>query len=134
MSHRLIKSEPYKYSRTQFLKDGTTTRDGVRNYQARNNLNAMRVWDQCFWYHSNEGKEIVGIATVSKEAYPDPTSDNPTRVCVEVVPHHTFTHPVTLEYIKNDPKLADMMLLRQQRLSVSPVSEEEFEYIQNLWK
>jgi predicted RNA-binding protein with PUA-like domain len=84
------------------------------------------------WYHSNEGKEIVGIATVSKEAYPDATSDNPKRVCVDVVPYHTFSNPITLEYIKTDPKLADMMLLRQQRLSVSPVSEEEFEYIQNL--
>jgi predicted RNA-binding protein with PUA-like domain len=67
MNYRLIKSEPYKYSRDQFVKDGKTMRDGVRNYQARNNLNAMRVGDLCFWYHSNEGKEIVGVAQVSKE-------------------------------------------------------------------
>ena len=134
MNYRLIKSEPYKYSWEQFLKDGITKRDGVRNYQARNNLNAMRVWDQCFWYHSNEGKEIVGIAQVSRETYPDPTSDNPTRVCMDVVPYHTFIYPITLEYIKTDPKLARMVLLKQQRLSVAPVTEEEFEYIKNLWK
>jgi predicted RNA-binding protein with PUA-like domain len=76
MNYRLIKSEPYKYSRDQFVKDGTTIRDGVRNYQARNNLNAMNVGDLCFWYHSNEGKEIVGIAQVSTKSYPDPTAGN----------------------------------------------------------
>lgn len=134
MSYRLIKSEPYKYSRTQFVKDGVTMRDGIRNYQARNNLKSMRIGDECFWYHSNEGKEIVGIAQVVKEAYPDPTTDEKARVVVDVVPVRALDNPVTLEYIKTDPRLVTMMLLRQQRLSVSPVTKEEFEYIQHLWK
>ncbi|AKH32587.1 EVE domain protein [candidate division SR1 bacterium Aalborg_AAW-1] len=131
MNYRLIKSEPYKYSREQFVKDGTTMRDGVRNYQARNNLNAMRVGDLCFWYHSNEGKEIVGIAQVSKESYPDPTADEDpkSRVVVEVVPYKKLNNSISLEEIKKDPYLSSISLLKQQRLSVAPITEQEYEYI-----
>lgn len=131
MNYRLIKSEPYKYSRDQFVKDGTTMRDGVRNYQARNNLNAMRVWDICFWYHSNEGKEIVGIAQVSKESYPDPTAgeDSKSRVVVDIVPYQALKNHVSLEKIKQDNHLSSISLLKQQRLSVAPIRPEEYEYI-----
>ena len=131
MNYRLIKSEPYKYSRDQFVKDGTTMRDGVRNYQARNNLNAMHVWDLCFWYHSNEGKEIVGIAQVSKESYPDTTAgeDSKSRVVVDVIPYQKLNNPISLEQIKQDPNLSSISLLKQQRLSVAPITPEEYEYI-----
>ena len=132
MHYRLIKSEPYKYSRDNFVKDGKTIRDGVRNYQARNNLRSMKVWDLCFRYHSNEGKEIVGIAQISKEAYQDPTTEDTNRVVVEVVPYKKLHIPVTLEQIKNDPKLQNISLLKQQRLSVAPITEQEFTYIQSL--
>lgn len=128
-NYRLIKSEPYQYSRDQFVQDGKTIRDGVRNYQARNNLRSMKVGDLCFRYHSNEGKEIVGIAQVSKEAYQDPTTDNPNRVVVEVQPYKKLNTPVTLEQIKQDPNLQNISLLRQQRLSVAPITAEEFKYI-----
>lgn len=135
MNYRLIKSEPYKYSRDDFVKDGKTIRDGVRNYQARNNLQSMKKGDLCFRYHSNEGKEIVGIAQVTKEAYPDPTADQPNtkwRVVVEVSPYKKLVKSVTLEQIKNNPNLTDISLLRQQRLSVAPITTEEFRYIQSL--
>lgn len=134
MNYRLIKSEPYKYSRDQFVKDGTTIRDGVRNYQARNNLNAMRVWDLCFRYHSNEGKEIVGIAEVSEEAFPDPTIDDVRRVAVTVKPLQSLQRSVSLEQIKSDPNLATISLLKQQRLSVAPITQAEYKYILELSK
>lgn len=131
MRHRLIKSEPYKYSREDFVRDGKTIRDGVRSYQARNNLLLMKKGDLCFRYHSNEGKEIVGIAKVSKEAYPDPTAEHEKgdRVVVEVTPWKALSHPVTLEQIKADKTLASISLLKQQRLSVAPITEEEYTYI-----
>lgn len=131
MQYRLIKSEPYKYSREQFLKDKKTVRDGVRNYQARNNLRAMKKWDLCFRYHSNEWKEIVGVAKVSKEAYPDPAAKNEKwdRVVVEVQPEQTLQMPVKLEHIKSDKKLENISLLKQQRLSVAPIRKEEREYV-----
>ena len=131
MQYRLIKSEPYKYSRDQFLTDKKTIRDGVRNYQARNNLNAMKKWDLCFRYHSNEWKEIVGVAKVSKEAYLDPSAKEEKwdRVVVEVQPDHALKTPVTLEQIKSDKKLENISLLKQQRLSVAPIRKEEWEYI-----
>ena len=132
MHYRLIKSEPYKYSRDQFTKDGKTIRDGVRNYQARNNLRSMKIGDLCFRYHSNEGKEIVGIAQVSKEAYQDPTTDDPNRVVVEVQPYKKLDKTVTLEQIKNTPSLKNISLLKQQRLSVAPISLEEFTIITQL--
>lgn len=132
MQYRLIKSEPYKYSRDDFVKDGKTIRDGVRNYQARNNLRSMKTWDLCFRYHSNEGKEIVGIAQISKEAYQDPTTEDTNRVVVEVIPYKKIKNPITLEQIKSDPKLQNISLLKQQRLSVAPITEQEFTYIQSL--
>ena len=132
MNYRLIKTEPYKYSRTQFLHDGETIRDGVRNYQARNNLNTMSAWDLCFRYHSNEGKEIVGIAEVIKTAFPDPTIDDPRRVAVTLRPSQTLKKSITLEQIKSDPNLTDISLLKQQRLSVAPIKEDEFHYILEL--
>lgn len=95
----------------------------------------MSIWDLCFWYHSNEGKEIVGIAQVSKESYPDPTSEQPntkSRVVVDVIPYKTLNNPISLEQIKQDKNLQNMILLKQQRLSVAPVTQEEFDYILRL--
>lgn len=131
MQYRLIKSEPYKYSRTQFLKDKKTVRDGVRSYEARNNLRNMKKWDLCFWYHSNEWKEIVWIAKVSKEAYPDSTAiwEKGDWVVVEVSPSSSLKRPVTLEEIKKDKKLASISLLKRSRLSVAPITKWEFDYI-----
>lgn len=136
MHYWLIKSEPYKYSRDDFVRDGKTIWDGVRNFQARNNLSAMRKWDKCFWYHSNEWKEIVGVAEVTKEAYPDPTAKGEKwdRVVVEVKPYETLKQSVTLEHIKADKKLQSISLLKQQRLSVAPITKEEYEYILSLSK
>jgi predicted RNA-binding protein with PUA-like domain len=108
----------------------------VRNFQARNNLRAMKKWDLCFWYHSNEGKEIVWIACVSKEAYPDPTAiwEKWDRVVVELIPHKKLEIPITLDDIKVDKNLQSMSLLKQQRLSVAPVSKQEYAYIMNRTK
>ncbi len=134
MQYRLIKSEPYKYSREQFVKDKTAVRDGVRSYEARNNLRTMKKWDICLRYHSNEWKEIVGIAKVSKTAYPDPSAlwEKWDRVVVEVVPWKAFKVPVTLEYVKTDKQLSDVCLLRKQRLSVAPVTEKHYNRIISL--
>lgn len=134
MNYRLIKSEPYKYSRDDFVRDGKTMWDGVRNFQARNNLNAMKKWDLCFRYHSNEWKEIVGIAKVSKEAYPDPTAawEKWDRVVVEVEPFKALKHSVSLEQIKADKNLQHISLLKQQRLSVASIRKEEYEYVIHL--
>jgi predicted RNA-binding protein with PUA-like domain len=131
MQYRLIKSEPYKYSRDQFVKDGKTIWDGVRSYEARNNLRAMQVWDLCFRYHSNEWKEIVGIAKVSKKAYPDPTAvgEKWDWVVVEVVPKVALKKPVSLEQVKAEKSLSTMCLIKKQRLSVAPVTEKEWERV-----
>ena len=126
MAYWLIKSEPFKYSWEQFEKDGQTFWDGVRNYAARNNLRAMKKGDQLFFYHSNEGLEIVGIAKIVKEAYPDPTTDEEAWVVVDVAPVKRLKTPVSLKAIKADPRLKDMALLRLSRLSVQPVTEEEW--------
>ena len=127
MNHWLVKSEPVKYAWEQFETDGRTCWDGVRNYQARNNLQAMRNGDWVLYYHSNEGKEIVGIAKVVREAYPDPT--DPAWLAVDLVPEQKLVLPVTLEQIKADPRLAQMGLIRQSRLSVMPVSQAEFDAV-----
>lgn len=129
MNHWLIKSEPFKYSWDQFLKDKKTFWDGVRNYAARNNLSAMKKGDQVFFYHSNEGLCIVGIAKVVKEAYQDPTTKEEAWVAVDFAPYKTLKEPVTLEQIKNDEQLKGMELVRLQRLSVSKVKPEEFDRI-----
>ena len=132
MSYWLIKSEPFKYSWQQFEKDGRTFWDGVRNYQARNNLKAMKEGDLLLWYHSNEGLEIVGIAQIAKEAYQDPTTDDTNWVVVDVKPYKTLNKPVSLATVKVDPRLQQMALVRLGRLSVQPVTEEEWAIIMEL--
>lgn len=129
MQYWLVKSEPHKYSWEQFNKDGRTMWDGVRNFAARNNLRSMKEGDLVFFYHSNEGKEIVGIAKVVKESYPDPTTDDPNWVVVELSPVESLKKPVTLEQVKAEPSLKTLELVRLGRLSVSAVKREEFDKI-----
>ncbi len=129
MNYWLVKSEPVKYSWEQFEKDGRTFWDGVRNFQARNNLQAMKNGDLVLYYHSNNGKEVVGIAKVVREAYPDPTVDDPTWVVVDLGPESRLKKPVTLQQIKSDERLQQIALLRQSRLSVMPLKPEEFDAI-----
>jgi predicted RNA-binding protein with PUA-like domain len=129
MNHWLIKSEPFKYSWEQFLKDKSTFWDGVRNYTARNNLKAMKKGDLALFYHSNEGLCIVGIAKVVKEHYQDPTTDETAWVAVDFSPYKSLKKPVTLAEIKNDELLKNMQLVKQSRLSVSVVKQEEFDRI-----
>lgn len=125
----LVKSEPFKYSWEQFLKDGHTHWDGVRNYQARNNLRAMKVGDQVLFYHSNEGLAVVGIAEVVTTAYQDPTTDDPNWVVVDLKPVKTLKKPVTLADMKQEDVLSGLSLIRQGRLSVCNVTPEEFRHI-----
>jgi predicted RNA-binding protein with PUA-like domain len=132
MNYWLVKSEPFKYSWEQFVKDKKTFWDGVRNYQARNNLKAMKKGDQVFFYHSNEGLEIVGLATVAKESYQDPTTPDPNWVVVDLKPLKAFKKPVTLAQMKAEKKLANLSLIRQGRLSVCAVTPEEFEVIMEM--
>jgi predicted RNA-binding protein with PUA-like domain len=132
MQYWLVKSEPHKYSWEQFNKDGRTMWDGVRNFAARNNLRSMKTGDLVFFYHSNEGKEIVGVAKVVKESYQDPTTDDANWLVVELSPVETLRKPVTLEQIKADPELKGIELVRLGRLSVSAVKKEEFDYILKL--
>ncbi len=124
----LVKSEPYKYPFAQLVKDKKTTWDGVRNFEARNNLRAMKKGDLALFYHSNEGKEIVGVARVQREAYADPTTEEDWSV-VDFEPHAPLAAPVTLGAIRKNPKLAEMQLLRKSRLSVVPVTAAEFKEI-----
>ena len=132
MNYWLIKSEPFKYSWDQFVKDGKTFWDGVRNYAARNNLKTMKKGDQVFFYHSNEGLEIVGIAEVVKEAYQDPTTDDPNWVVVDFKPVRKMPKPVSLAQLKADPAFADMDLIRLGRLSVGAVKPAEYKKILKL--
>ncbi len=132
MKHWLVKSEPYKYSWEQFVKDGKTIWDGVRNYQARNNLREMGKGDLVLWYHSNEGLEVVGIAKVVKESYQDPTSDNANWLVVELKPFKKLKKTVTLAQVKADPRLQNIGLVRQGRLSVQALKREEFDAILDL--
>ncbi|MDQ8053762.1 MAG: EVE domain-containing protein [Pedobacter sp.] len=129
MNHWLVKSEPFKYSWEKFNQDGRTFWDGVRNFQARNNLREMRAGDLVLFYHSNEGKHIVGIAKVVKEAYQDPTTSDPNWVVVDLAPVQALKNPVTLEQIKAEPTLKDISLVRQGRLSVMPLKAAEFDKI-----
>src|SRR6201985_2203445 len=129
MNYWLVKSEPHKYSWEKFNQDGRTFWDGVRNYQARNNLRGMKEGDPVLFYHSNEGKEIVGIAKVAKEFYQDPTTTDPNWVVVDLVPHESLKTPVTLEQIKADAMLQNIHLVRQGRLSVMGLKREEFDHI-----
>jgi predicted RNA-binding protein with PUA-like domain len=132
MNYWLVKSEPFKYSWDQFVKDGKTFWDGVRNYAARNNLKAMKKGDQVFFYHSNEGLEIVGIAEVAKEHYQDPTTTDPNWVVVDLKPLKPLKKPVTLAQVKADKRLANLQLVRLGRLSVSAVTPEEHKIIMEL--
>ena len=118
MAYWLIKSEPFKYSWDQFVKDKKTIWDGVRNYAARLNLNAMKKGDEAFFYHSNEGVAIVGIAKITKTAFQDPTTDDERWVAVEVAPVKALMHQVSLKEIKANPLLENMDLVRLGRLSV----------------
>ena len=132
MAYWLIKSEPSKYSWDQFVKDKITFWDGVRNYAARNNLRAMKKGDAVFFYHSNEGLEIVGIAKVAKEAYQDPTTEDANWVAVDFKPFKKLKKPVTLATIKGDKRLQDMQLVKLSRLSVSAVTEDEWNVVMDL--
>jgi predicted RNA-binding protein with PUA-like domain len=129
MNYWLVKSEPIKYSWDQFVKDGQTCWDGVRNYAARNNLRSMKQGDHALYYHSNEGLAIVGIAEIVKEAYQDPTTDDTNWVVVDLKPLKAIPNPVTLAEIKQDTTLSSMQLVRLGRLSVSAVTPEEYEKI-----
>jgi len=132
MAHWLIKSEPFKYNWDQFVKDKQAVWDGVRNYAARIHLRAMKKGDEVFFYHSNEGMEIVGIAKVTKEAYQDPTTEDTNWVAVDVKPFKSLKNPVTLLQMKADKRLANMALIRISRLSVSPVTDEEWDIIMQM--
>jgi predicted RNA-binding protein with PUA-like domain len=132
MNHWLVKSEPFKYSWDQFVKDKKAVWDGVRNYAARNNLRAMKKGDLVFFYHSNEGLEIVGIAKVVKEHYQDPTTTDEAWSVVKIAPFKALKKPVTLETIKKDKKLAHMQIIKLSRLSVSAVTADEFNHILDL--
>lgn len=129
MNYWLVKSEPFKYSWEQFVKDGQTFWDGVRNYQARNNLRDMKVGDQVLFYHSNEGLAVVGIAEVVKASYPDPTIDDERWLAVDLKPVKAVPHPVTLSEMKQTPGLEQLALIKQSRLSVCPISSKEFKLI-----
>lgn len=130
----LVKSEPYKYSFEQLQKDGKTCWDGVRNFEARNNLRAMKKGDLLLFYHSNEGKAVVGLARVHREAYPDPTAPGEDWSAIDVAPLAAMKVPVTLATIKATPALAEMALLRRSRLSVVPVTDDEVKLVLSLGK
>ncbi|GAA4314459.1 EVE domain-containing protein [Nibribacter koreensis] len=129
MKYWLVKSEPDKYAWSDLERDGHTTWDGVRNFQARNNLQQMQVGDLVMYYHSVSEKAIVGVAKVAKEAYQDPTTPETQWVAVTLSPEKALARKVTLEQIKKDERLQQIGLLRQSRLSVMPLSAEEFDML-----
>ena len=130
--HWLVKSEPDKYPFERLVSDGSTSWDGIRNFEARNNLRTMKTGDLCLFYHSNEGKAVVGIAKVAREAYPEAKAKDWTAVDLE--PVRPLARPVTLAEIRAHHALAEMMVLRRPRLSVSPVTKGEFDAIVALSK
>lgn len=132
MAYWLVKSEPSTYSWDQLEKDKQTTWDGVRNYAARLHLKGMKKGDEVLFYHSNEGTEIVGIAKVAKEFYPDPTTDDDAWVAVDLKPHKKIKKPVTLAQVKADKRLTNMALVRLGRLSVQPVTDEEWKIVMEM--
>ncbi len=130
----LVKSEPFKYSWDDFVRDGSTYWDGVRNYAARNNLALMRKGDLILYYHSNQGKDVVGVARVTREAYGDPTTDDERWLVVDLKPLKAFERPVSLAEIKSEPALKNLPLIRQSRLSVMPVERPHFDRILRMGK
>jgi predicted RNA-binding protein with PUA-like domain len=134
MNYWLVKSEPFKYSWDQFVKDGRTFWDGVRNYQARNNLRAMEKGDRVLFYHSNEGMEIVGVAEVARTAYQDPTAEDANWVVVDLKPVKALKNPVSLAVMKQTEGLKEISLVRQSRLSVCPIRQEEYRQILDMSK
>ncbi|MBX9457056.1 MAG: EVE domain-containing protein [Rhizobium sp.] len=131
MAYWLFKSEPDAFSWEKLKSMGEKGQewDGVRNYAARNNMRLMKIGDKGFFYHSNEGREIVGIAEVCALAHPDSTADNPTWECVDIRAVVDIPKPINLDEIKADPRLAEMILVKNSRLSVQPVTDEEYAYI-----
>ena len=132
MNYWLVKQEPDAYSWDDFVKDGATDWTGVRNFQARNNLKAMKKGDKVLYYHSNIGKEIVGIAEVSKEAFPDPTDEK--WIATELKPVKPLKKPVTLTEMKANLALAELKLIRQSQLSVMPVTKDQYDEIISMSK
>lgn len=128
ISHWLLKSEPTTYPWSKLVSDGRATWDGVRNFEARNNLRAMKAGDLALFYHSNEGKQIVGVARIVRAAYQDPTSDGDWSA-VDIAPLVPLRQPVDLAAIKADPALAQMQLIRKSRISVVPVTKPEFQHL-----
>ena len=134
MNYWLVKSEPESYSWQLFVKEGRAVWDGVRNYEARNNLSKMKTGDKVLYYHSNKGKEIVGIAQVIRESYPDPTTTDSRWVAVDLIPVEELKKSITFEQIKTNSVLKNILLVKQTRLSVMPLKKEEFEIICELGK
>src|SRR6267154_2321341 len=132
MQYWVVKQEPESYSWAAFVKDGKTAWTGVRNFQARNNLRAMKKGDLVLFYHSVSEKQIVGVAKVEKEAYPDPTAKEGDWSAVDLVPHKKLRQPITLEAIKADKLLKEMPLVRQSRLSVMSITKQQFERVLKL--
>jgi len=126
MNYWLVKQEPEDYSWSTFVKDGRTAWTGVRNFQARNHLRAMKSGDLVFFYHSGEGKSVVGLARVAQQAYPDPTATEGDWSAVDLVPVKALAEPVALAQIKADRILKEMALVKQSRLSVMPVTDGQF--------
>ncbi len=129
MNHWLVKSEPESYSWETFVKKGRDHWDGVRNYQARNNLSAMQIGDWVLFYHSGDAREVVGLAEVVSGPYPDPTTTDTRWIVVDLSPKQALRNHVSLQTIKADPRLSDIALVRQSRLSVMPLSKEAFDII-----
>ena len=127
MNHWLVKSEPESYSWEDFVKEGRAAWTGVRNFQARNNLRAMRKGDLVLFYHSGAGKQIVGLARVAREPYPDPTADEGDWVCVDLTPVKNLAKPVALAAIKADSQVKDIPMVKNSRLSVTPLTQGQFE-------
>jgi len=132
MQHWLVKSEPNTYSWDDLVRDGQTYWDGVRNYQARNNLRAMSVGDQVLYYHSQEGLAVVGVAQVTREAYQDPSTSDERWSAVNIEPVDKLEQPVSLHDIKQDKRLQNMALVKHSRLSVMPVAKKDFDIIVRL--
>ncbi|MDI9337763.1 MAG: EVE domain-containing protein [Alphaproteobacteria bacterium] len=132
MKYWLLKSEPFKYSFDDLQKDAWTFWDGVRNYAARNNLKTMEVGDKAFFYHSNEGLEIVGIVEIIKTYYQDPTTQDTNWVVVDIKPLKKLKKPISLSFIKTIPNFKNMSLIKHGRLSVQSVTEDEFNLILKL--